>query len=574
MSEKHENESFSHFIHQIIDDDIASGKVTSIHTRFPPEPNGYLHIGHAKSICLNFSTAKRYSGLCNLRFDDTNPSKENTEFVESIIEDIRWLGFDWEDRLYYASDYFHLLYNNAIHLINEGLAYVCDLNAEEIRKYRGTLTEAGKNSPFRNRSKEENLLIFEKMKNGELADGSKVLRAKIDMKSPNLNMRDPVIYRILHASHHRTGKQWCIYPMYDYAHPLSDAIEGITHSLCTLEFEDHRPLYNWFVENSTFTGKPRQIEFARLNITKTVLSKRILRSFVEENLVEAWDDPRMPTISGLRRRGYTPESIRDFCGKIGIAKSNSTVEKQLLEHCIREDLNQHAPRVMAVLDPLKVIIDNFPENEVEWLEAENNPENPDAGKRKVPFTKELYIEKGDFMEDPPKKFFRMSPGKEVRLKYAYIICCNEVIKDSDSGEILEIHCSLDPASKSCNDTSGKKVKGTLHWVSANHAKNIEVRQFEDLLLENFEFNEEIGNTILAIDSTSDRFNKNSLIPNTRALIEASVENSSLGPRYQFLRHGYFCLDSKIRKNGNLVFNQIVSLKDTWGKIVKAESSNK
>ncbi len=559
---------YNNFIHHIIDEDLASGKITQVHTRFPPEPNGYLHIGHAKSICLNFGIAKRYNGKCNLRFDDTNPSKEDTEYVESIMEDIHWLGFDWEDRLFFASDYFSQLYDCALTLIKNGLAYVCDLNAEEIRKYRGTLTEAGIDSPYRNRSIEENIELFEKMKKGSFADGSKVLRAKIDMKSPNLNMRDPVVYRILRAYHHRTKDQWCIYPMYDYAHPLSDSFEGISHSICTLEFEDHRPLYNWFLEHSGVICKPRQIEFARLNITRTVLSKRILRSLVEEGMVDGWNDPRMPTISGLRRRGYTPSSIRDFCEKIGVAKSNSTVEKEMLEHCIREDLNLHAPRIMAVLNPLKLTITNFPENEIEWLEAENNPEDPTAGKRMVPFSRNLIIEKSDFIEDPPKKFFRLSPGKEVRLKYAYIICCNEVIKDSESREIVEIKCTLDPNTKSSQDTSGKKVKGTLHWLSVAHAKEIEVRMYEDLLSnETPETSNDTENT----DSSKNYqniVNKESMTLLHPCYIEKHFIESDMSRHFQFLRQGYFVKDFLLSNESKIVFNQIVTLKDTWAKLEK------
>lgn len=559
---------YNNFIHHIIDEDLASGKITQVHTRFPPEPNGYLHIGHAKSICLNFGIAKRYHGKCNLRFDDTNPSKEDTEYVESIMEDIHWLGFDWEDRLFFASDYFSQLYDCALTLIKNGLAYVCDLNAEEIRKYRGTLTEAGIDSPYRNRSIEENIELFEKMKKGSFADGSKVLRAKIDMKSPNLNMRDPVVYRILRAYHHRTKDQWCIYPMYDYAHPLSDSFEGISHSICTLEFEDHRPLYNWFLEHSGVICKPRQIEFARLNITRTVLSKRILRSLVEEGMVDGWNDPRMPTISGLRRRGYTPSSIRDFCEKIGVAKSNSTVEKEMLEHCIREDLNLHAPRIMAVLNPLKLTITNFPENEIEWLEAENNPEDPTAGKRMVPFSRNLIIEKSDFIEDPPKKFFRLSPGKEVRLKYAYIICCNEVIKDSESREIVEIKCTLDPNTKSSQDTSGKKVKGTLHWLSVAHAKEIEVRMYEDLLSnETPETSNDTENT----DSSKNYqniVNKESMTLLHPCYIEKHFIESDMSRHFQFLRQGYFVKDFLLSNESKIVFNQIVTLKDTWAKLEK------
>jgi glutaminyl-tRNA synthetase len=561
------------FINHIIDEDLKNGKNGGmVHTRFPPEPNGYLHIGHAKSICLNFGTALQYKGLCNLRFDDTNPSREETEYVESIMEDIKWLGFDWQERLYFASDYFLRLYEYAVILIQKGKAYVCDLSAEEIRKHRGTLTEPGVESPYRDRSILENLELFEKMKAGEFADGSRVLRAKIDMTSPNLNMRDPVLYRILRANHHRTGDLWCIYPMYDYAHPLSDALENITHSICTLEFEDHRPLYDWCIEHTGVSGCPRQIEFARLNITKSVLSKRILRTLVEEGYVDGWDDPRMPTISGLRRRGYTPESIRDFCDRIGVAKSNSTVEKEMLEHCIREDLNIHASRVMAVLRPLKVVITNYPEDKDEMLQAENNPEDPTAGSRLVPFSREIYIEQTDFMMDPPKKFFRLSPGSEVRLKSAYIIKCEEVVKDETSGEIKELHCTYDPTSKSQQDTSGKKVKGTLHWVSVPHALQAEVRLFGELLLDAppptlVEERVEEQKSVQAM------INPNSMETLTRCYVEAGLSKAKAGDRFQFMRQGYFCIDPKLTTNEKLVFNQIVSLKDTWGKMEQSGKSN-
>jgi len=561
------------FINHLIDEDLKIGKNGGIvHTRFPPEPNGYLHIGHAKSICLNFGTALQYKGLCNLRFDDTNPSKEETEYVDSIMEDIRWLGFDWQDRLFFASDYFDQLYEFALTLIKKGKAYVCDLTAEQIRQHRGTLTEPGINSPYRDRSVEENLTLFEKMKAGEFPDGSRVLRAKIDMSSPNLNMRDPVLYRILRANHHRTGDVWCIYPMYDYAHPLSDALENITHSICTLEFEDHRPLYDWCIENTGVTGTPRQIEFARLNITRTVLSKRILRTLVEEGFVDGWDDPRMPTISGLRRRGYTPESIRDFCERIGVAKSNSTVEKEMLEHCIREDLNLHSHRVMGVLHPLKVVVTNYPEDKVEMMDAENNPEDPTAGNRLIPFSREIYIEQTDFMMDPPKKFFRLSPGNEVRLKSAYIIKCEEVIKDENSGEILELHCTYDPTSKSQHDTSGKKVKGTLHWVSIPHALKAEVRLFSDLLLdapaqvEGEEAAEEQK-------SAGSLVNPSSMEILATCFVEPELAKAKPGDRFQFMRQGYFCLDKKLSLEDKLVFNQIVTLKDTWGKMEQSGKSN-
>ena len=471
----------TNFIKSIINEDLENNVYGGrVHTRFPPEPNGYLHIGHAKSICLNFGIAAEYNGLCNLRFDDTNPTKEDIEYVESIMEDVRWLGFDWEDRLYYASDYFDRLYDYAVQLIKMGKAYICDLSADEIREYRGTLTEPGTNSPYRERPVEENLELFERMKAGEFPDGARVLRAKIDMASSNLNLRDPVIYRIQHATHHRTGDKWCIYPMYDYAHPLSDYLEGITHSICTLEFENNRPLYNWFLETLELKDRPKQIEFARLNLTRTIMSKRKLRQLVEEGFVNGWDDPRMPTISGLRRRGFTPEAIRDFCERIGVAKANSIVDYAMLEHCVREDLNLRAPRVMAVLNPLRVVIDNYPEGKVEWLEAENNPEDPTMGERLIPFSREIYIERTDFMENPPKKFFRLSPGKEVRLKHGYIIKCERVVKDENTGEVLELHCSYDPETRSGSEASNRKVKGTLHWVSAPHAFAAEVRLYNNL----------------------------------------------------------------------------------------------
>lgn len=548
------------FIKDIIDEDLKMGKNEGrVHTRFPPEPNGYLHIGHAKSICLNFGIAAEYGGLCNLRFDDTNPSKEDVEFVESIKRDVKWLGFDWDDREYYASDYFEQLYEYAVQLIKMGKAYVCDLSPEEIREYRGTLTEPGKESPYRERSVEENLDLFERMRAGEFEDGSRVLRAKIDMASPNLNMRDPVLYRIQRATHHRTGDKWCIYPMYDFAHPLSDAIEKITHSICTCEFEDHRPLYNWVIETLNVFPS-RQIEFARLNLSHTVMSKRKLRQLVEEGYVNGWDDPRMPTISGLRRRGYTPEAIRDFCERIGVAKAHSTVDIALLEHCIREDLNARAPRVMAVLRPLKVIIDNFPEGQVEMLDAENNPESPEMGSRQIPFSREIYIERDDFMEDPPKKFFRLAPGREVRLKHAYIIKCERVVKDEKTGEIVELHCTYDPETRSGSSTNVRKVKGTLHWVSAPHAIEAEVRLYDHLFLkENPEED----------DDFKDNLNPNSLETLTSCRVEPGLAGAEPGSRYQFLRQGYFCVDPD-SSGGKLVFNRIVSLKDTWAKIQKAQ----
>ena len=546
----------SNFIYNIIDEDLKSGKhPEGIHTRFPPEPNGYLHIGHAKSICLNFGTAEKYAGLCNLRFDDTNPTKEDTEYVDSIQEDIKWLGFSWGNRRYYASDYFEKLYEYACALIEQGLAYVDDLTAEEIRAYRGTLTEPGKESPCRSRSVAENLALFERMKAGEFPDGSRVLRAKVDMASPNITMRDPVIYRIAHAVHHRTGDAWCIYPMYDFAHPLSDAIENITHSLCTLEFEDHRPFYDWLLEVLGFdkNTRPRQIEFARLNVTNTITSKRKLRQLVEEGHVRGWDDPRMPTISGLRRRGYTPASIRDFCERIGVAKSNSTVDVAMLEHCVREDLNEHTARVMAVLHPLKVVLTNYPEDKSEELLAENHPTR--GGKRYVPFSRELYIEREDFMEEPPKKFFRLRPGGEVRLKHAYIIKCEEVVKD-EKGEITELRCTYDPESKSGGSAANRKVKGTLHWVSANDALDAEVRLYDYLLKTDDE------------ETTADfiaSLNPHSLEVIEGAKVEPSLARTAEGTHYQFLRTGYFVVDKDTRPD-RLVFNRVVGLKDSWGKV--------
>jgi glutaminyl-tRNA synthetase len=555
------------FIQNIISEDLKAGKNQGrVHTRFPPEPNGYLHIGHAKSICLNFGLAAANGGLCNLRFDDTNPSKEETEYVESIKDNVRWLGFDWEDRLYYASDYFDQLYEFACQLIKKGQAYVCDLSAEEIREYRGTLTEPGKESPYRNRSVEENLDLFVRMKNGEFPDGARVLRAKIDMASPNLNMRDPVLYRIQHSRHHRTGDKWCIYPMYDYAHPLSDALESITHSVCTLEFADHRPLYDWCIEQVDYGkeihGRPQQIEFARLNLTYTVMSKRKLRLLVEKGLVRGWDDPRMPTIAGLRRRGYTPEAIRDFCERIGVAKRNSTVDIALLEHCIREDLNRRASRVMAVLRPLKVVITNYPEDQVEWLTTENNVEQPEMGTRDIPFSRELYIEQEDFMEDPPKKFFRLKPGGEVRLKSAYIIQCQEVIKN-DQGQVVELHCTYDPDSKSGGLNAGRRVKGTLHWVSAQHALPAEVRLYDQLFLKENPDEEEEGADFISF------INPNSLEVLTEALVEPSLASAPVESSYQFLRQGYFVVD-KDSSGGKLVFNRIVGLRDSWAKIKSKE----
>ncbi|HPF43905.1 MAG TPA: glutamine--tRNA ligase/YqeY domain fusion protein [Syntrophomonadaceae bacterium] len=550
------------FVQNIITQDLEEGKNGGkVHTRFPPEPNGYLHIGHAKSICLNFGLALANKGLCNLRFDDTNPSKEDVEYVDSIMNDVKWLGFSWDDRLFYASDYFEQLYQYAVGLIKAGKAYVCDLTADQIREYRGTLTEPGKESPYRNRSVEENLDLFARMRAGEFEDGSRVLRAKIDMASPNLNMRDPVLYRILRATHHRTGDKWCIYPMYDYAHPLSDALENITHSVCTLEFADHRPLYDWCIENVDYSGeaesRPRQIEFARLNLTYTVMSKRKLRELVESGYVDGWDDPRMPTISGLRRRGYTASSIRDFCERIGVAKRNSTVDIALLEHCIREELNANAIRVMTVLKPLKITLENYPEGQVEWLETDNNPENENMGTRKIPFSRELYIEQEDFMENPPKKYFRLTPGGEIRLKSAYIIKCERVIKDEATGEVTQLICSYDPDSKSGGPTSGRKIKGTSHWVSASHAVDVEVRLYENLFTSENPDEEENYKSVL---------NPNSIEILTGCKAEPALKELPADNKYQFLRQGYFCQDSKLSGPDKMVFNRIVSLRDTWAKV--------
>ncbi len=549
----------TNFIQAIINEDLKAGNHKSrVHTRFPPEPNGYLHIGHAKSICLNFGLAKEYQGKCNLRFDDTNPSKEEVEYVDSIQEDVHWLGFDWEGRMFYASDYFPKLYECACELIRRGKAFVCDLTPQEMREYRGSLTEPGKESPYRNRSVEENLDLFTRMKDGEFADGSRVLRAKIDMASPNVTLRDPVIYRIMRAHHHRTGDEWRLYPMYDYAHPISDALEGITHSICTLEFEDHRPLYDWTLLALGFEDRPQQIEFARLNITNTVMSKRKLRALVEANLVDGWDDPRMPTLSGLRRRGYTPEAIRDFCERIGVAKSNSTVDVAMLEHCIREDLNERGDRAMAVLRPLKVVLTNYPEGQWEELELENHPDKPEMGTRKVKFGRELFIEQEDFAENPPKKFFRLAPGQEVRLKSAYIIKCEELIKDA-AGQIVELRCTYDVDTKSGSGiAAGRKVKGVLHWVAAADAIDAEVRLYDYLLQEKEEEETEEG------DFMSD-LNPDSKIVLSNCKLEAALATATAEKRYQFLRQGYFCLDAKVSKPGKPVFHRIVSLKDSWGK---------
>lgn len=548
----------SNFIRNIIDEDLRSGRYAQgIHTRFPPEPNGYLHIGHAKSICLNFGVAEDYDGLCNLRFDDTNPTKENVEYVDSIQEDIRWLGFSWGERRFYASDYFAQLYEYAVALIRKGLAYVDDLTADEIRAYRGTLTEPGKESPWRNRSVEENLDLFARMRAGEFPDGACVLRAKIDMASPNLVMRDTVIYRIAHVPHHRTGDAWCIYPMYDFAHPLSDAVEGITHSLCTLEFEEHRPFYDWLLESLGFPAgeRPRQIEFARLNLSGAITSKRKLRQLVEEGHVRGWDDPRMPTISGMRRRGYPPAAVRAFCEEIGVAKSNSTVDSAMLEHSVRDELNRNAPRVMAVLRPLKLVLTNYPEGETEYLLAENSPTH--GGQRYVPFGRELYIDREDFMEDAPKKFFRLKPGGEVRLKHAYIIKCDEVIKDA-SGEITELRCTYDPDTRSGGTAANRKVKGTIQWVSAEHALTAEVRLYESLLRETAEGEEEPEHFI-------DALNPHSLEILTDAKVELSLRLTAAGARYQFLRVGYFAVDPDTTPD-HIVFNRIVGLKDSWSKL--------
>ena len=560
MSEN-EIKSSTNFIRTIIDEDLKTNKFQGrVHTRFPPEPNGYLHIGHAKSICLNFGIAVDYNGKCNLRFDDTNPAKEEDEYVKSIIEDVRWLGFNWGDKVLYASDYFDKMYEYAVQMVKQSRAYVDDLTSDEIREYRGTLKEPGRESPYRNRPMEENLDLFEKMRNGDFPDGSRVLRAKIDMKSGNLNMRDPVMYRILHASHHRTGEKWCIYPMYDWAHGLEDSIEGITHSICTLEFEDHRPLYDWYLEQLG-VYRPQQIEFARLNLNYTVMSKRKLLQLVKEKHVGGWDDPRMPTISGMRRRGYTPEAIRDFADRVGVAKANSTADIALLEHCLREDLNKRAKRVMAVLKPIKVIITNYPEDKIEELEAENNPEDSNAGTRKIYFSREIFIEEDDFREDAPKKYFRLAPGKEVRLKHAYYIICEKVIKDEKTGTIKELHCTYDPKSKGGWTDDGRKVKGTLHWISAGHAVKAEVRLYEHLFIKEFPEDNPDGTTFI------DQINPDSLVVLKDCKVELGLDKAKPGDRYQFLRNGYFCLDPDSTVEG-LVFNRTVSLRDSWAKIEK------
>jgi glutaminyl-tRNA synthetase len=544
------------FIRAIVTEDLKVGKHGGrVATRFPPEPNGYLHIGHAKSICLNFGVAAEFGGTCNLRFDDTNPTKEDVEYVDSIKADVRWLGFEWDDRLYYASDYFETLYGYAVHLIKAGKAYVDSVPADEMRTLRGTLTEPGRESPFRSRPAEENLDLFARMRNGEFEDGAHVLRAKIDMRSPNLNMRDPVLYRIRRAHHHRTGDAWCIYPMYDFAHPPSDAIEHITHSLCTLEFEDHRPLYDWLIENLPVPATPRQIEFARLNLTYTVLSKRKLLELVEEGHVTGWDDPRMPTIVGMRRGGYTPEAIRTFCDRIGVAKRENVVDVALLEHAVREDLNRRAPRVMGVLNPLKVVIENYPENATERFEVVNNPEDPTAGTRTVPFSRELYIERDDFMEDPPKKFFRLAPGREVRLRGAYFVTCTGVVRDA-GGAIVELRCTYDPATRGGDARDGRKVKATLHWVSAADALEVEVRLYDRLFR-----SENPG----AAGNLREDLNPDSLQVLRHCRLEPSAAGAAPGTRYQFERLGYFCVDPDT-SGGRLVFNRTVTLKDTWAKI--------
>ena len=540
------------FIEQIIDKDLAEGKYEKIVTRFPPEPNGYLHIGHAKSIILNSGLAKQYNGIFNLRFDDTNPTKEKTEYVESILEDVKWLGADFGDKVYYASEYFDAMYDGAIKLIKKGKAFVCDLTAEEIREYRGTLKELGKESPYRNRSVEENLDLFERMKNGEFPDGSKVLRAKIDMSSPNINMRDPVIYRIARMTHHNTGDKWCIYPMYDFAHPIEDAVEGVTHSICTLEFEDHRPLYDWVVRELEFEFPPKQIEFAKMYLQNVITGKRYIKKLVEDGVVDGWDDPRLVTISALRRKGVTPEAIRMFMELSGVSKANSVSDTAMLDYCIREDLKMKANRMMAVIDPIKLVIDNYPEGETELLEIENNQENEELGTRQVSFSRELYIEREDFMEEPPKKYFRLFPGNEVRLKNAYFVTCTDFVKD-ENGNVVEVHCTYDPATKSGSGFEGRKVKGTIHWVDASTAVNATVRLYENLIQE--------GEEVLKEDYSN--LNPNSLVEMKDCKLEAAFADVKPGERFQFLRHGYFCTDSKDSNKDNLVFNRIVSMKSSY-----------
>ena len=541
------------FIEQMIDQDLKDGVYDHVQTRFPPEPNGYLHIGHAKSILLNYGLAKEYGGKFNMRFDDTNPTKEKLEFVEAIKEDIKWLGADWEDRLFFASDYFEEMYELAVKLIKKGKAYVCDLTPEEIREYRGTLTEPGKESPYRNRLVEENLELFENMKNGKYADGEKVLRAKIDMASPNINMRDPILYRVARISHHRTGDQWCIYPMYDFAHPIEDALEHITHSICTLEFEDHRPLYDWVVQECEFSEPPRQIEFAKLYLKDTVTGKRYIKRLVEDGIVDGWDDPRLVSISGLRRRGYTPESIQMFVDLCGVSKSQSVVDIAMLEYCIREDLKLKQPRMMAVMDPVKVVIDNYPEGQIEYMDVPNNLENEELGSRKVPFAKELYIEREDFMEEPPRKYFRLFPGNEVRLMNAYFVTCQSYEKDEE-GKVTVIHCTYDPETRSGSGFAGRKVKGTIHWVAAPTAKSVTARLYENII------DQEKG--MFAEDGTLN-LNPNSLVVRDKCYVEPALAEAAPGERFQFVRNGYFCVDSKDSKPGNPVFNRIVSLKSSF-----------
>jgi glutaminyl-tRNA synthetase len=558
-----EPEKPANFIRDLIAEDLASGKVKKVVTRFPPEPNGYLHIGHAKAISIDFGMAMEFGGECHLRYDDTNPSKEDQEYVDAIQQDVKWLGYDWGKHLYYASDYFQQMYEWAVHMIKAGTAYVCDLSADQMREYRGTLTQPGKESPYRNRTVEENLDLFERMRKGEFPDGSRTLRAKIDMASPNLNMRDPAMYRIVKKPHHRQGDAWCIYPMYDWAQGNEDAIEGVTHSLCSLEFENHRPLYDWFLKQAPVPCIPQQREFARLNLTYTVMSKRKLLQLVEEGFVSGWDDPRMPTLCGMRRRGYTPEAIRTFCEKIGVAKRDSMVEVALLEHCVREDLNRRSPRVMAVLHPLKVVIDNYAEGTTEELDAVNNPEDPSAGNRKVPFSKVLYIEQEDFMLDPPKKFFRLSPGREVRLRYAYFITCTSVEKDA-AGTVTAVHCTYDPATRGGAAPDGRSPKSTMHWVSAQHSVSAEVRLYDYLLTK-----EDPSDVVEGMDFKS-LINPQSLVAVNNARIEPSLANAKPGDKYQFERVGYFCADPVDSKPGKPVFNRTVSLKDTWAKIQKKQ----
>ncbi len=562
---REESGTRSNFITDIIDEHLEKGRFDHVHTRFPPEPNGYLHIGHAKSICLNFGIAEAYQGQTNLRFDDTNPTKEEVEYVESIQRDVRWLGFSWDDRLFFASDYFQPLYDFAVELIKKGQAFVCDLSPEELREYRGTLTEPGKNSPFRDRSVEENLDLFERMKKGEFPDGSRTLRAKIDMTSPNLNMRDPVIYRILHAEHHRTGDEWCIYPMYDYAHCISDSLEKITHSICTLEFEDHRPLYDWFLEQLDIFH-PQQIEFARLNLTYTVMSKRKLLQLVQEGFVTGWDDPRMPTLSGMRRRGYTPSAIRTFADTIGVSKANSVVDVELLEHVLRDDLNEKSRRVMGVVEPLKVIIDNYPDDQEEEFDVPYIPwDRENSPTRKVPFSKEIYVEQSDFMEDPPRKFYRLSPGQEVRLMNAYYITCTDVVKDDD-GKVIELHCTYDPESRGGMSPDGRKVRGTLHWVSVRHALEAELRLYDYLFAKADPYDVPEGGDF------TDNINPDSLQVVKNAKLEPSLKTAQPGEPFQFMRQGYFCVDSVDSQPDAMVFNRTISLVDTWAKLQKQRRS--